>query len=227
MGCANENWFPLDDNNEVLAGGFWEDLFFSKSLKSLESLSSFFVDCCPQEHCKSISLVLNEAWRLVLALALTVLSTISSQESRSLSRTSRFGLDRRSEAFSKIPGYGILIKRCYGVEFSKNCLQLLQICSPIQNVLLLILEVSFDLGPVTIDKGSKLQQKKVLNFSQVIRIELSALCFRLYCCQLKLIRSCRKDAAKRIWLGPLALAVAKWSSHYWQKLKHFMWDLPQ
>lgn len=35
----------------------------------------------------------------------------------------------------------------------------------------------------------------------------------LCCCQLKLARSRRKDAAKGIRFGPLAPAVAKWSSH--------------
>ena len=39
LGCVREDWVPLDD---ALAGEFWEDLFFSKSL---EFLSSFLVGC--------------------------------------------------------------------------------------------------------------------------------------------------------------------------------------
>ena len=85
VGCANEDWFSLDDNNEVLVRRFWKNLFFSKFLKSL---SSFLVNYCPWGHCKSISLILDGARKLVLALVSMVLSTTSSQESRSLFRTS-------------------------------------------------------------------------------------------------------------------------------------------
>ena len=84
LGCAGEDWVPLDD---ALAGGFWEDLFFSKSL---ESLSSFLVGRWPQGHQESICRVPDGAWRLALASALTVLSTTSSQESSSRSLTSNW-----------------------------------------------------------------------------------------------------------------------------------------
>ena len=42
-----------------------------------------------------------------------------------------------------------------------------------------------------------------------------------------MIQSRKNKAAKGMWLRPLALAVAKWSSHCWQKLSHSIWDLPQ
>ena len=84
VGCANKNWVPFD-NNDVLAGRFWENLFFSKCL---EFLSFFLVGRWSQENQKSISLVPDRAWRLVLVSASTVLSTSSSQKSNCLSLTS-------------------------------------------------------------------------------------------------------------------------------------------
>ena len=84
LGCAGKNWVPFDN---ALARGFWEDLFFSKSL---EFMSSFLVGCWPWEHWESIFLVPDGAWRLALALASTVLSTISSQQSRSWFLTSNW-----------------------------------------------------------------------------------------------------------------------------------------
>ena len=84
LGCAGKDWVPL---NNALAEGFWEDLFF---LKSLKSLSSFLIGCWPRGHRESISLVPDRAWRLALASASTVLSITSSQESRSRSLTSNW-----------------------------------------------------------------------------------------------------------------------------------------
>ena len=84
LGCAGEDWVPLDD---ALVGGFWEDLFFSKFR---ETLSSFLVGYWPQRHWESIFLVRDGAWRLALASASTVLSTISSQKPRFFSLTSNW-----------------------------------------------------------------------------------------------------------------------------------------
>ena len=98
--CTDEIWVPLDD---VLARKFWEDLFFSKSS---ESLSSFLMGCWPQRHWEFISLVPNRAWRLVLASASTVLSTTSSQESRSWSLTSNWA---RIEGWRPSQKYRIIV----------------------------------------------------------------------------------------------------------------------
>ena len=81
---AGEDWVPL---NDALARKFWENLFFSKSLKSL---SSFLVSYWPWRHWESISRVPDRAWRLALALVSTVLLTTSSQKSSSRSLTSNW-----------------------------------------------------------------------------------------------------------------------------------------
>ena len=95
LGYVGENWVPLDD---ALAGGFWEDLFFSKSQ---ESLSSILVGRSLWGHRESISLVPDGAWRLALALALTVLSTNLSQESRSRSLTFNWAQMEDQRRFQK------------------------------------------------------------------------------------------------------------------------------
>lgn len=64
-------------------------------------------------------------------------------------------------------------------------------------------------------------QKNALNLCQEIGIKLSPSSFCLCFCQQKLLQSQRKKAANGIWFGPVALAMAKWFSSYWQKLYHY------
>ena len=113
VGCADEDWFSYNDNNGVLAGGLWEDLF---CLKSLKFLSFFLFGRCPWEHQKSIFFIPDGAWKLALALTSIVLSSTSSQESRSLSQTSSWAQIEDQRLFQKYQ----IIRSSLGVAMKLN-----------------------------------------------------------------------------------------------------------
>lgn len=89
----------------------------------------------------------------------------------------------------------------------------------------MVLTVPLDLGLVANNKNLKslkLYQTKVLNFSKQIAIEFLALCFCLYRCQWKLMRSRNKKTAK----NAVDFGVGKVILILLAELLHFMWDLP-
>ena len=55
----------------------------------------------------------------------------------------------------------------------------------------------------------RLWRKKALNLLHMTGIAVLVLYLRLYFCQQKLIRFQKKDMAKIIWVGSVALVVAK------------------
>ncbi len=65
----------------------------------------------------------------------------------------QLGSNGRPESLSEVAYQGGLIGSTSGVELFQHSLQMLQVCGPIWDFLLLVLGVSSDLYPVTIHKG--------------------------------------------------------------------------
>ena len=122
------------------------------------------------------------------------------------------GPDGRFQAFQEASDHDPPGRSCIGIKLSENRLQVLQVGCPVEDFLLLVLGVPLKLSPIGVHKGLGVTQataEECLEFVPCDRDGVSASCLRLYYCQRKLIRSRRKDVAKRIRVGSVIPVVAK------------------
>ena len=65
----------------------------------------------------------------------------------------QLGSDRRFKAFQEASDHDLLFWSCSGIKLSEDRLQMLQVGDPVNDFLLLVLGVSFELSPVGVHKG--------------------------------------------------------------------------